>query len=868
MPDSRPVLRGDYKGTPLQSCTPVSPRFTMNHSLLRQRLILFQAIVVLAFVLLAVQLWRIQILEGSAYQLQSRENSVGFEIIDAPRGVIYDRDGSILVRNRPTFRATLVPAIVFNETYLLWTPEEDEAVAQSLRQIALALRMPFPYVTPGESLRSAFQNATGRMLLEDVSKLCQDGQLLECFAEALVMAPYDTLTIQRDIPQDVAFTAMENSINLPGLTLVAESQREYLYGDLYAHLLGYEVPITQEQLDTQTRFTTNPYLSTDRIGAAGIEAGFEDELRGLKGIRRLEENVVGRKIRVLQEDPATPGHNLFLTIDTGLQQAVQEALAEGLAGVNSQEGVAIVMRPKTGEILAMVSLPTYDNNVFASEVDPEQFRALNEDPLKPLFNRAISGQYPPGSIYKIIPATAALAEGVITRDTAIHDPGVISIPNENAPDDPTLAQDFVCWLRSGHGDETVVDALAHSCDVFFYEIAGGYLDQFRGLGIDRLADWSMNFGLGELTGIDLPGEAAGRVPTRQWKRLYQQQSWLVGDTYNMSIGQGFMLVTPLQILNATTAIANRGTIYEPQIVYQIQSADGQVIRGFEPQVLRTLPVDGVYLDMVAEGMRGAIAWEDGTARFPFEGAPVSVAGKTGTAEYCPVIQKPDGTFDCKLDADGNQLTHAWFTAYAPYEDPEIALVVFVHGNNEDVIQGSEVAAPIGRRIVDYYFGNHPLDPNAPVLPTPQPGSGATATPFMVASPTPILTQPAATPMATPTSPKAEEPLQLPTATRAANGQYTSTLIRTDEQGGELSIVSGRVVDANGNPVSGVTITLDGGGAPVATLTTAGDGSFRYDLLNAAQASTWYVRAPTLSGTPFMVLSVEPYRHYIVLFQGE
>lgn len=840
----------------------------MTARLLRQRLFLFQALVVLAFMALAVQLWWIQIIEGSKYQLQSRENSVGFEIIDAPRGVIYDRDGSILVRNRPSFRASLTPALIYNETYLLWTDAEYEQVGESLQHIAAALQMPFPYAKPGVALRAAFQRATGQLILEDISKLCQEGQLLDCFAEALVIAPYDALIIRRDIPQDVAFTAMENSINLPGLMLVADSQREYLYADLYAHLLGYEVPITQSQLDTQTRFTTNPYLSTDRIGAAGIEAGFENELRGVKGVRRLEENVVGRQIRVLQEDPATPGHNLFLTIDTELQRVVQEALAEGMAGVNSQEGVAIVMRPKTGEILAMVSLPTYDNNVFASEVDPDQFRALNEDPLKPLFNRAISGQYPPGSIFKIVPATAGLAEGVINRNTVIYDPGVITVPNENAPDNPDLAQNFVCWLRTGHGDETVVDALAHSCDVFFYEISGGFLDQFQGLGIDRLSQWATNFGLGELTGIELPGEAAGRVPTRQWKRLYQQQSWLVGDTYNMSIGQGFMLVTPLQILNATTAIANRGTIYEPQIVYQIQSADGQVIRGFEPRVSRTLPTDPAYLDMVAEGMRGAIAWEDGTARFPFEGAPVSVAGKTGTAEYCPVIQKPDGTFDCKVDANGNQLTHAWFTAFAPYEDPEIALVVFVHGNNEDVIQGSGIAAPIGRKIVDYYFTRNPADPNAPVLPTPQLGSGVTATPFAVNTTTPILTQPAGTPAPTPTSPKAEEPLQLPTATRAADGQYVAALVRTEEQGAALSLVSGRVVDANGNPVSGVTITLDGGGAPVATLTTAGDGSFRYDLLDPAQATTWYVRAPTLSGAPVIALNVESNKHYIVLFQGE
>ena len=245
-----------------------------------------------------------------------------------------------------------------------------------------------------------------------------------------------------------------------------------------------------------------------------------------------------------------------------------------------------------------------------------------------------------------------------------------------------------------------------------------------------------------------------------------------------------------------------------------------------------------------------------------------MAVNIGTAEYFPVILKPDVTFDCKVDANGNKLTHAWFTAFAPYENPEIALVVFVHGNNESVIQGSEIAAPIARKIVDYYFTRNPSDPNLPPLPTSEPVIGATATPFVVNTPTPIPAQPAGTPMPTPTSPKAEEPLQLPTATRAATAGYIATLVRAEEQGAELSIVSGRVIDANGNPVGGVTITLDGGGAPVATLATAGDGSFRYDLLNPAQAATWYVRAPTLSGAPAIALTVESNKHYIVLFQGE
>ncbi|MBA3534699.1 MAG: penicillin-binding protein 2 [Ardenticatenales bacterium] len=696
----------------------------MTQQQVRQRLFLFQVLVVLAFGLLTVQLWRIQVLGGSTYQTLSQQNSIAPETIDAPRGVIYDRQGRIVVRNRPSFRATLLPARVVNETWLLWGEEEWRRAGSMLTEVAELLQIPLPAGNHTSQLRAAFNQASGQLLSEDIDKLCQAGKLFECFSEALITAPYRPITIQKDIPRDAAFTVMEHSINLPGLTIVSESQREYLYGSLYAHLLGYELPIPKERLERQTRFTTNRYLPTDRIGVAGIESGYEEALRGTRGVRTVERNVVGRQVRVIEQQPAIPGHNLFLTIDSELQKVITEVLQEGLNGVGSLEGVAIVMNPNTGEVLAMVSLPAYDNNLFVGTIDPTQFQQLSENPQKPMFNRAISGVYPPGSIFKIIPAAGALADGIIDRTTTIKDPGIIYLPNENVLNDPALAmelaQPFVCWLETGHGDENVVDALAHSCDVFFYEVGGGYLDQFRGLGDVALAKWAVAFGLGEPTRIRLPGESSGHVPTRQWKRLSKQESWVTGDTYNMSIGQGDVLVTPLQILNATTAIANGGTLYEPQLVYQIQDAQGNVVQSFQPRVLRRANVPAEHLAIVAEGMHGATSWEDGTARISFRDVAVSVAGKTGTAEYCPVITKEDGTFDCKRDKDGNQLTHAWFTAFAPYENPEIALVVFVHGNGETVIQGSEVAAPIARRIIDYYFSQRPLDSARPVPPPPTP----------------------------------------------------------------------------------------------------------------------------------------------------
>ncbi|MGH2542352.1 MAG: penicillin-binding transpeptidase domain-containing protein, partial [Ardenticatenaceae bacterium] len=420
---------------------------------LGRRVFLFKCVIVLAFVALTVQLWRIQILGAAGYQRAARENSIGSEWVDASRGVIYDRKGRILVRNRPSFRATLVPARVVNQTWQLWDDSQWEQAAIRLGRIASALKIPFPYGNAVPALQKSFDDATGRMMLEEIDKLCQQGELPRCFSEALITAPYNEVTIQTDLPQDVAFMTMENSINLPGLTIVSESQREYLYGPLYSHLLGYELPIPQDVLDRQTRFTSNPYLPTDRVGAAGIEAGFEEALRGFRGRRWVEENVIGEQIRVLEEQPPIPGHNLFLTIDTALQEVVTEELQKGLDSVGSQEGVAIVMNPNTGQILAMVSLPTYDNNVFVGTIDPNIHQQLLSDPLKPMFNRAISGIYPPGSIFKVIPAAGALADGVLTRETVINDPGTIYLPNENVINNPELAmelaQPFVCWLDQG-----------------------------------------------------------------------------------------------------------------------------------------------------------------------------------------------------------------------------------------------------------------------------------------------------------------------------------------------------------------------------------------------------------------------------------
>ncbi|MER3469059.1 MAG: penicillin-binding protein 2, partial [Thermoflexus sp.] len=300
-----------------------------------------------------------------------------------------------------------------------------------------------------------------------------------------------------------------------------------------------------------------------------------------------------------------------------LQAAARRALAAQLETLNriagrevTRRGVALVMRPTTGEILAMVSLPEYDNNLFVSPDLPQAYPRLLEDPFRPLLNHAVASQFAPGSAFKPLVAAAALQEGVITPRTQLFDPGEIIVPNRYYPNDPGLAQRFFCWLRTGHGWQNVVDALANSCNVFFYKVAGGYdgpgEPAFEGLGIGRLVPYMKAFGLGRPTGVELPGEAAGQVPDPEWKRRALGETWSTGDTYNLGIGQGYLLVTPLQLLNAISAIANGGILYRPTLVREIADADGQGLRPFQPEVLGRLPVAPEHLAVVREGMVAAV----------------------------------------------------------------------------------------------------------------------------------------------------------------------------------------------------------------------------------------------------------------------
>jgi penicillin-binding protein 2 len=638
---------------------------------LKRRLLVFRGIVILVFLIFAFQMWRLQIVEGKRYQMMADRNRFRLVPTEAARGVIYDRYGRILVQNIPSFAVTIIPA---------YLPEDEQEEMAVFSQLSALLGIPASTATASAG---TFSPRRG---------------IKEMVDEVRDTAPYRPLTIETNVDRDTVFIIEEEHLDLPGVLIEIDPIRQYLSGDLTSHIIGYVGPIPGEQAETYADRGYDP--NSDTVGLTGVELTFDEELRGSKGYKYIEVDVAGREVKAVGDpQPPLPGHNLILTIDLELQQFMEEALSRGMENVASESGVAIAMNPQTGEILSLVSLPSYDNNLFETGISPEDWAQLEEDPKKPLVNHAITGQYPPGSAFKIIPAAAALEEGVVNRRTTLTCQGTLWLPNKYFPDDPELAQPFYCWIHKygqGHGALNIVQAIAQSCDIFFYQLGGGFKD-FEGLGLERLSEYAGFFGLGQPTGIDLPGEASGLVPTQKWKRINYGENWSTGDTYNVSIGQGFILVTPLQLLNATAAIANGGTLYRPQIVYQVTDAEGQVIRPFAPQVIRQVPVSEENLTLVREGMRQAVEW--GTARqAQLEG--IEVAGKTGTAEY-----------PGPRDEEGHLPTHAWFTAFAPVQEPEIALVIFVAGGGE----GTTTAVPIAAEILRYYFGLSEPQPT----PTPE-----------------------------------------------------------------------------------------------------------------------------------------------------
>ena len=637
------------------------------------KVIIFRGLVLAAFAVLAFQTWQLQIVQGGEYVEQGERNRFRLKSIDAPRGVIYDRDGCLLTGNVPSFTVSIIPADL---------PEEDEEYV--FQRLSTLLDVPISI----RDQRSDGMEEVDRLHLREGEGYEPEPQLTES-VQAGRDAPFVPVQVKSNVPRDLAFTIEEERLDLPGVIVEIEPLREYISGTLFAHITGYVGHIPEQDLESYVERRDDDYDPNDIVGLTGVELSYEDQLRGRKGQRHVEVDATGREIQTIDSPvEPVPGNNVVLSIDAELQAWVAEALQRGIKEAGSESGVAIAMDPRSGEILAMVSLPSYDPNLFIGGISEEEYSQLSEDPLHPLVNHAISGQYPPGSTFKVVTASAGLEEGTVTRTSLLFCPGTIWIPHRFAPDNPELAQPFNCWLKTGHRSISMVEAIAQSCDIYFGLLAGGY-GEFEGLGQEALHNYAVYFGLGEPTGIDLPGESAGLAPDETWKRLTYGETWVTGDTYNAAIGQGFVLTTPLQMLNATAAIANGGSLYRPTVVREIRDASGHVVTPFAPHLVRKLPVSPETIGIVKEGLRAAVS--HGTAwAANLEG--VVVAGKTGTAE-----------FPGQRDWEGKLPTHAWFTAFAPFDDPEIALVVFVESGGE----GSIVAVPIAAEILSQYF-NLPL----------------------------------------------------------------------------------------------------------------------------------------------------------------
>lgn len=704
-------------------------------------MVLFRSALLVTLLVLLGRMFQLQVVQGETFRERSDNNRYDLIELTAPRGVVYDRNGTILARNRPSFEVAVVPDDVpFDD---LDTPADEEAIeiekilhalrADSDRDIALRIaelmfrrlgRSDYAKAVEGAGVPLTYIKVPTSSVLETTATQMAQGQPefidIPDISEPLPMAGLVALvqslvssrklgTASQPIPvlnlvdRIQAFDVTEEAYRLPSIRILPVPVREYVYKDLMSHILGFMGPIPKEALERYEKTGyTNP---NEKVGLNGLEYSYQTELRGVPGYKYVEKDIFGRETRTVGKPiEAKSGSNLILNVDRRLQEVMQNTLQSAMDEKKARWGVTIAMNPQNGAVLGLVSLPSYDNNIFAEQINLQEYKKLEQDDRLPLINYAIGGLYPPGSTFKIVSATGALAEGVIDPETKIVDAGPIYLPNQFFPDDFSQAQEFVSWnhrLGIVHGPMSVVDGLALSNDIFFYWIGGGYPPaKFSGLGNKNLAKWAELFGYGHLTGIDIPGEVTFLVPDDQWKRQQLAESWTTGDSYNMSIGQGYVLATPLQVLASFAAIANGGTLYQPQLVYQVTDANGGVQRAFTPKVIRQLPIDPEDMEAVEQGLWSVVNGDRGTAPgSQVEG--VAVAGKTGTAEFCDVVPKEDNPeeLDCRRDDKDNLPTHAWYVAYAPFENPEIAVLAFVYDGGE----GSATTVPIVRTILDAYF---------------------------------------------------------------------------------------------------------------------------------------------------------------------
>ncbi|MFA5073911.1 MAG: penicillin-binding protein 2 [Nitrospirota bacterium] len=587
---------------------------------LLRRLPLLAGLIVLLALILLIRLWYLQAVKGDYYYEQAESNRIRPVKIRPPRGVIYDRNGRPIVENVLTFDISLVP-------------EDASNLDETIGKLSSIVKI---------------DRASIREMLEDVSS---------------VRTRYEPVKIKEEVPWDLVSIVESHQDDLPGAIVEPVHRRHYPYGSLASHQLGYIGKVSQSQ-----RKQSKVDLGL-LVGQSGLEKMHDKLLRGAAGRRMIQVNAAGRKVKDLGIEEPRLGKDIYLTLDLDVQQAAEEALG-------SRAGSVVAMDPNTGEIIAMVSHPNYDPNLFPRGITPRDWDRLTKDPSHPLYNRAIQSVYPPGSTFKIVVALAGLDSGIIK-------------PNDKVPCNGFIKSGkhiFRCWKRHGHGVVSLHQAIVESCDVYFYTMA-------ERIGFDRIAEYARKLGLGTITGIQLQDEKAGLIPTSAWKKKRTKEQWYAGDSYINGIGQGFVLVSPMQAAQMISAVANGGRLFRPILLQKMRDRETKDFKVFSSEQKEEYHFNAEALEAVRKALAGVVSEPGGTGHAA--GNPVAtVAGKTGTAQV--IAQKIPGK---KLV--GKTQDHAWFVAYAPVEKPKIAVAVVVeHGGH-----GGSAAAPVARRVIEEYLKN-------------------------------------------------------------------------------------------------------------------------------------------------------------------
>jgi penicillin-binding protein 2 len=663
-------------------------------------------VLAVVFGVFVARLFSMQVLDHTTYVVQAEDNRTRTISVPTDRGLIYDRNGIVLASNIPTYNVSIIPANL---------PDDEGAVEAIYRSLSTLTGVP---VSNGVVNDQTAKNFTPCQTDLGITEIVYIGDSL---------APYSPVAIKCDVSRDVALAVTENQQNWPGVEIEVVPVRDYPTGSLTSDVIGYlgPIPAAQEQNYVAQGFVA----SRDKVGYAGVELTQQGILGGKNGQREVEVDSAGQILRDLQPPVApVPGDNLTLSIDVRLQQIAQTALVNTINYWNQRynetritQGVVIAMNPKTGEILSMVSYPSYENNRMARVIPADYWAQLNQDPTHPLLNHAISGEFPPGSVFKLAPSIGALNEAVVTPDQKLEDLGKITITEKFSANDPGHPRNFYGYNRNGFGMVDFLRGLALSDDIYFYKIGGGYGTEVpQGLGIWRLGDYAKALGYGRASGIELPGEATGLVPDPTWKRLTMGENWSTGDTYIATIGQGYVLSTPMQVLLSAATVAENGKLIQPTLIKQVTSPQGSILSSLQTKTVWDItqqPLINVYdqnskttgqmktvapwvIQEVQQGMRLVVDSPEGTAHAVFNGMVVPSAGKTGTAEYCD-----DAAQKQNLCVPEQWPTHAWYVGYAPYDNPEIAVVAFVYHGGE----GATVAAPIVRQVMEGYFNLKAID---------------------------------------------------------------------------------------------------------------------------------------------------------------